>query len=62
MSEGTPPAEVTYYTAVRNFDHQQLADLPAYARLRQALSDLLNEAEARDLDLHLSDCLAATET
>jgi hypothetical protein len=32
-------AAATYDEAVRDFDHSALAVLPAYARLRQALSD-----------------------
>jgi hypothetical protein len=34
----------SYLDSVRSFDHRELAELPSYARLRQALSDVLNEA------------------
>lgn len=34
----------TYDTEVRSFSHAHLAAVPAYARLRQALSDFANEA------------------
>lgn len=40
---------VTYETAVRSFAHEDLALLPAYHRLRQALSDLANEAAEGEL-------------
>ena len=35
----------TYDTLIRSFDHGPLARHPAYARLRQALSDLANETD-----------------
>jgi hypothetical protein len=35
----------TYHEAVRDFDHASLAALPAYAALRQALSDLASQGE-----------------
>ena len=41
MSGTRTPA--TYADVVRTFDHARLATLPAYAALRQALSDLANE-------------------
>lgn len=47
MSSSSIPA--TYADMVRDFDHAQLAALPAYAALRQALSDLANQGEAMDL-------------
>lgn len=44
----------TYDEAVRSFDHAQLASLPAYAALRQALSDLANQSESGDLGTWLA--------
>lgn len=46
--------ESVYLGHVRSFDHSQLAALPAYQALRQALSDLANQA-----GLDLGDLLAA---
>lgn len=40
----TGPGPMTYRDAVHNFDHANLAAAPAYAPLRQALSDLANQA------------------
>jgi hypothetical protein len=36
--------ETTYITGVRSFDHGQLARYPAYSKVREALSDLANQA------------------
>jgi hypothetical protein len=46
MSAAPAPSrgKVTYRTAVRSFDHGELARFPAYARVRRALSDLASEA------------------
>jgi hypothetical protein len=41
----------TYDEAARSFDHSMLATLPAYARLRQALNDLADEAGEHDVEL-----------
>ena len=40
---------VSYGDAVRDFSHAQLAKLPAYGRLRQALSDVANETSGMKL-------------
>jgi hypothetical protein len=37
-------ADKTYDTTIRSYDHDRIAALPAYAALRQALSDIGNEA------------------
>lgn len=37
-------AEQTYDTIARTYDHEQIAVLPAYPMLRQALSDIGNQA------------------
>lgn len=52
------PVPMTYDMAVRSFDHAPLAALPAYARLRQALSDIANEA-AEQGGMKLSEFLDA---
>ena len=41
----------TYDEAVGDFDHTSRAELPAYARLRQALNDLAGEAGEHDVGL-----------
>ena len=46
--------ESVYLEHVRSFDHSQVAALPAYQTLRQAISDLANQAE-----MDLDDLLAA---
>lgn len=40
---------ISYCDAVRDFSHAQLAALPAYGRLRQALSDVANETSGMKL-------------
>lgn len=35
----------TYRSAVRSFDHSELAGKPSYPRLREALADLANESD-----------------
>jgi hypothetical protein len=40
----TAAEKTTYRTAVRSFDHTQLARYPSYPQLRRALSDLANES------------------
>lgn len=48
----------TYLNSVRSFDHRELADLPAYTRLRQVLDDLAHEVEERELRVTLDDWLS----
>jgi hypothetical protein len=50
-------ARVSYGDVVRDFSHAGLARLPAYGRLRQALSDVANEA-AEAGGMRLADWLA----
>lgn len=59
MSEKSDPSEITYTNSVRNFDHRKLTNLPAYPRLRQALSDFFNEASEHENGLLLADGLRA---
>jgi hypothetical protein len=51
-------AKATYRSAVRSFDHTRLASLDSYQRVREALSDLSNEA-GQQLDYTLSELLDA---
>lgn len=48
----------TYRSAVRSFDHTRLASLGSYQRVRQALSDMSNEA-GQQLDFTVSELLEA---
>ena len=50
----------TYDEAVHSFDHTSLAALPAYTRLRQALSDLANESAGQG-GMELAGFLAAAQ-
>jgi hypothetical protein len=50
---------LTYLEAVRSFDHAPLAASPAYAALRQALSDLANESADLDPAITLAGYLDA---
>ena len=50
----TAKEQASYLTEVRGFDHSSLAELPSYTRLRQALSDLANEASAADGEVSLA--------
>ena len=49
----------TYLNLGRSFDHRELADLPAYARLRQVIDDLAHEAEEREPRVTLEKWLEA---
>lgn len=50
---------ITYVEAVRSFGHTALAASPAYAVLRQALSDLANESADLDPAITLAGLLDA---
>lgn len=56
MTGGDQDSDGTYLAEVRSFDHAALASHPAYLQLRQALSDLANEAHG---ELKLTDWLNA---
>jgi hypothetical protein len=49
MSPLAPDARTTYQNSVRTFSHEHIAQLGAYGRLRQALSDISNEAAGGNL-------------
>ncbi len=45
---------MTYLDEVRSYDHTGLAAAPAYVRVREALSDLANQAPPMDLPAFLA--------
>jgi hypothetical protein len=51
--------QTTYVSTVRSFDHSRFATLPSYHKLREALSDFANEADALPDGILLTDLLAA---